>query len=733
MDIEDLSAEHDRPETESSVLVKTRFRNKKQNISEDLCLSSNLPEKFHVFVQTWGCAHNTSDSEYMTGLLAKYGYQVTLDGSQFTNGFKGPAEDHFRNAVLEGIKLGKRVVAAGCVPQSRPGADYLKGVSVIGVHQIDRIVEVVEETLQGNVVRFLDKKYTSSDTSNSMINSSSSPAGVALDLPKIRRNPLIEILAISTGCLNACTYCKTKQARGILASYPIEQLLDRAKQAFKEGVKELWLTSEDLGAYGRDLDRTTSSLICPGLSEKWPHHITLADLLAGLVPIIPAGCMLRLGMTNPPYILDQLVEIAEVLSHPRVYSFLHIPVQSGSDAVLDAMKREYTIEEFSNVVDYLMQNVKPPNLPPGAAHDTVNGSGALTIATDVICGFPTETDNDFNETVELIEKYQFPVLHINQFFPRPGTPAANMPRKASSSEVKSRTRRLHDLFRSYRTYDGRVGCEVRVLITEPSFDGKFWVGHTKAYEQILLPKDPDVYGRIVLVRIIECDKFFMRGIIIDSGPLDSIVFPDNNFNLPSLPLLIQNSIQLSKINYSTMVKPNQFSIYTLINSLRSDKTLAFYMGYMILIIAGICSAWKFTDLDLYKRFVNMNYGNPKNSAAILEKSLTKLRGDVNIASFAYLFVELVKYSMRNVSSMDLVQKRLSDFGKFVGERMIDVVYLRDKSTKRDIRLYNALIFLKSNFWKNLFNKEADELERDGMDENICKMNFQLYLTHFFLN
>ncbi|CAH8566323.1 unnamed protein product [Schistosoma mattheei] len=629
MDIEDLSAEHDRPETESSVLVKTRFRNKKQNVTEDLCLSSNLPEKFHVFVQTWGCAHNTSDSEYMTGLLAKYGYQVTLDGSQFTNGcesagdisstadlacacqdngdqccskeknfdkskavlsncdakknadvwvlnsctVKGPAEDHFRNAVLEGIKLGKRVVAAGCVPQSRPGADYLKGVSVIGVHQIDRIVEVVEETLQGNVVRFLDKKYTLSDISNAMINSSSSPAGVALDLPKIRRNPLIEILAISTGCLNACTYCKTKQARGILVSYPIEQLLDRAKQAFKEGVKELWLTSEDLGAYGRDLDRTTSSLICPGLSEKWPHHITLADLLAGLVPIIPAGCMLRLGMTNPPYILDQLVEIAEVLSHPRVYSFLHIPVQSGSDAVLDAMKREYTIEEFSNVVDYLMQNVKPPNLPPGAAHDSVNGSGALTIATDVICGFPTETDKDFNETVELIEKYQFPVLHINQFFPRPGTPAANMPRKASSSEVKSRTRRLHDLFRSYRTYDGRIGCEVRVLITEPSFDGKFWVGHTKAYEQILLPKDPDVYGRIVLVRIIECDKFFMRGIIIDSGPLDSIIFSDNNFNLSSLPLLVQNSIQLSKINYTTMVKPNQFSIYTLINSLRSDKTL----------------------------------------------------------------------------------------------------------------------------------------------------------------
>ncbi|KAK4468343.1 hypothetical protein MN116_008137 [Schistosoma mekongi] len=652
MDIEDLSVEHDRPETVSTVLVKTKFRNKKQQVSDDLCLSSYLPERFHIFVQTWGCAHNTSDSEYMTGLLAKYGFQVTLDGSQFVNvselgtdlpyecqgnnsdeccsgeknskgrkdvsphfsakmkadiwvlnscTVKGPAEDHFRNAVLEGLKLGKRIVACGCVPQSRPGADYLKGVSVVGVHQIDRIVEVVEETLQGNVVRFLDKK--SSKSSPNSVGHHESSAGIALDLPKIRRNPLIEILAISTGCLNACTYCKTKHARGVLASYPIEQLLDRAKQAFAEGIKELWLTSEDLGAYGRDINRTTSSLVCPSLSEKWPHHMTLADLLAGLVPLIPPGCMLRLGMTNPPYILDQLVEIAEVLSHPRVYSFLHIPVQSGSDAVLDAMKREYTVEEFSSVVDYLMKSVKPPNLPPYALHDAPNGSGALTIATDVICGFPTETNNDFEETFELIEKYHFPVLHINQFFARPGTPAANMSRKANPSEVKHRTRRLHDLFRSYRTYDGRIGCEVRVLITEPSFDGKFWVGHTKAYEQILLPKLPDVYGCIVLVRITECDKFFMRGIIIDSGPFDSIVFSDSSkdrtpsLSLSSLPSLIQNPIQSCQKN-NTVVKGSQYNLLTFYSSLRNDKSLAIYISYAMLIIAGIFYALKFTDLDM---------------------------------------------------------------------------------------------------------------------------------------
>lgn len=98
-----------------------------------------------------------------------------------------------------------------------------------------------------------------------------------------------------------------------------------------EGVKELWLTSEDLGAYGRDLSRSEHPLATtpPQVASRWPDHLTLVDLLFALVPVIPAGCMLRLGMTNPPYILDQLAEVAAVLRHPRVYAFLHIPVQSG--------------------------------------------------------------------------------------------------------------------------------------------------------------------------------------------------------------------------------------------------------------------------------------------------------------------------------------------------------------------------------------------------------------------
>lgn len=132
---------------------------------------------------------------------------------------------------------------------------------------------------------------------------------------------------------------------------------------------------------------------------------------------------LRIGMTNPPYILDHLDEIGKVLNHPNVYKFMHIPVQSGSDAVLQDMKREYNRDDFCRVVDSLRRDV------PG-----------VSVATDVICGFPTETDADFEDTLSLCQQYQFPSLFINQFYPRPGTPAASMTRVTSTKDVKKRTK-----------------------------------------------------------------------------------------------------------------------------------------------------------------------------------------------------------------------------------------------------------------------------------------------------
>merc|ERR1719268_196702 len=147
---------------------------------------------------------------------------------------------------------------------------------------------------------------------------------------------------------------------------------------------------------------------------------------------------------------------------------MHIPVQSGSDAVLSDMKREYKRSDFTRVVDTLRKDV------PG-----------VSIATDVICGFPTETDLDFQDTLTLCRDYQFPSLFINQFYPRPGTPAALMKRVTSTKDVKKRTKAVTDVFHSY--------------------------------EQVLVPKDDDLMGKLVTVRVTETSKFSMVGKLVSDA------------------------------------------------------------------------------------------------------------------------------------------------------------------------------------------------------------------------
>merc|ERR1719336_2822958 len=149
----------------------------------------------------------------------------------------------------------KYIVAAGCVPQGDKKINELDGVSVVGVQQIDKIVYVVEETLKGNKVQLFSQKRIKDGKRKRK------DGGASLHLPKIRRNPLIEIIAINTGCLNQCTYCKTKHARGDLGSYPVEDIVGRVRAVMAEGVKEIWLTSEDVGAYGLDINTNIAELL----------------------------------------------------------------------------------------------------------------------------------------------------------------------------------------------------------------------------------------------------------------------------------------------------------------------------------------------------------------------------------------------------------------------------------------------------------------------------------------
>ena len=176
-----------------------------------------VPGTQKIFVKTYGCSHNISDSEYMEGMLAAYGYRITNqeDADLYLINsctVKDPSQAAFVNMVNKGKAEGKHVVVAGCVPQGDKSIPTLQDVSQVGITQIDRVVEVVESTLAGEKVQLLKKKKLPS-----------------LDLPKKRKNRLVEIIPLSTGCLGSCTYCKTKHARGVLGSYQLEALIDRVK------------------------------------------------------------------------------------------------------------------------------------------------------------------------------------------------------------------------------------------------------------------------------------------------------------------------------------------------------------------------------------------------------------------------------------------------------------------------------------------------------------------------
>ncbi|KAJ1388575.1 TRAM domain [Sesbania bispinosa] len=411
-----------------------------------------------------------SDSEYMAGQLSAFGYSLSDNPDEAdlwlinTCTVKSPSQSAMDTIITKGKSSNKPLVVAGCVPQGSRDLKELEGISIVGVQQIDRVVEVVEETLKGHEVRLLTRKKLPT-----------------LDLPKVRKNKFVEILPINVGCLGACTYCKTKHARGHLGSYTIDSLVGRVKSVISEGVKEIWLSSEDTGAYGRDIG------------------VNLPTLLKALVAELPADAstMLRVGMTNPPFILEHLKEIAEILRHPCVYSFLHVPVQSGSDAILSAMNREYTVGEFRTVIDTLTELVPE-----------------MQIATDIICGFPGETDEDFAQTVNLIKEYKFPQVHISQFYPRPGTPAARM-KKVPSNVVKKRSRELTNVFEAFTPYSGMEGKVERIWITDVATDGVHLVGHTKGYIQVLVLAPDNMLGTSAMVKITSVGRWSVFGEVIE--------------------------------------------------------------------------------------------------------------------------------------------------------------------------------------------------------------------------
>lgn len=400
-----------------------------------------------VHIETSGCAFNVADGEAMAGLLARDGFRLETDPARAdvvilnTCTVKDRTFLDFRRR-LHGLRERAhggplpRVVVAGCIPPAYAQTSLLEGVSTVSPDAIDRIGEVVRDTLRGRVVQA----------------AAPSPLRARPGLPSVRRDPLVEILPIARGCLSACAFCQTRISRGRLVSFSAHDILERARRALDEGVKQIWLTGQDTGTWGRDIGGSLPGLI-----------VSLLDL--------PGDFSVRLGMTSPQWVLPALPAWLDLFEHPKMFTFLHVPIQSGSDRVLRLMRREGTAAQFERLAEAFRSRY-----PEG------------TLLTDLIAGFPGETDEDFRATLDLVDRLALPGINVSRFSARPGTAAARMA-AVHPPVIAARTRNLMLRVRRHaRAWHGaRIGRRFPVLVERVRGDG-LAIGRTRAYRSILFDR-----------------------------------------------------------------------------------------------------------------------------------------------------------------------------------------------------------------------------------------------------
>jgi len=415
-----------------------------------------------IFIKTYGCSLNQSDSEVMAGLLKKAKFEIVEKSKEAdliiinTCTVKRPTEKRFFKYLDKVKKLNKPIIIAGCIPQTDP--EKVAGYSLVGTSQINNIVEIVEETINGGQLISLTKDKNQ-----------------RLNLPKIRKNPIVEIIPICEGCLGEpCAYCKVKSARGDLRSYPKEEILKQINKAIRERVKEVWITSQDTGCYGKDIGENLISL--------------LKEIIK-----IPGDFKIRLGMLNPNHILEYLDELIEVYKSEKMFKFLHIPVQSGNDEILKAMRRKYIVEEFKQIIKRFKKAI--PN---------------ITISTDIICGFPGETEEQFNDSLNLIKEIKPDVLNRSRFWPRPKTEAAEMENQVHGKETKRRSQLLTSIFHNISRMNNEkwLDWQGEVLVDEKGKDNTF-IGRNFAYKPIIL-NGKFKLGDIVKVKIYKVTAHDLR-------------------------------------------------------------------------------------------------------------------------------------------------------------------------------------------------------------------------------
>jgi MiaB-like tRNA modifying enzyme len=413
-----------------------------------------------IHLRSFGCSANTADTETLTGCLTTAGYTLTDSETNAdliiynTCAVKGPTENRIIDA-LKRIPTNKKVIVAGCLPlvSFERLSREVRFDGVVGPAAGETIVEVVRRVLSGETVVQLK------DTSAAM---------PRLNLPRAPVNPVVSIVPVNYGCLGSCAFCCVVHARGHLRSYPIPEIVQRVKTDLATGAKEFWITSQDTACYGRE------------------RGTNLAALLKA-VTAVEGDFRVRVGMMTPNVVTPFLSQLLEAYADPKVFKFVHLPVQSGDDQVLRRMRRFHTAAEFKQTVQAFREAFPE-----------------ITVSTDVICGFPTETQAAFENTLMLLREVQPDVTNVSKFFARPNTAAWNMEAEAvEKSEIKHRSSEAAKVAKQSALERNQrwVGWRGEILVDELGKVEGSWIGRNFAYKPVTIKSNAELLGKKVLVQV----------------------------------------------------------------------------------------------------------------------------------------------------------------------------------------------------------------------------------------
>lgn len=401
-----------------------------------------------IWVESYGCSASFADAEMISGLIVNGGHSLAESSRDADLNLivTCSVKDATANKMVNRIKRlkSKPLIVAGCLAKAEPKSvqKFSPNASLLGPNSIGKTLQIIDTTLQGKKrIELEDSDVTKTG------------------LPKVRLNPVVGIVEIASGCMSECTFCQTKLARGDLQSYRLGDIVRQVTQEIKEGCKEVWLTSTDNGCYGLDIGTSLPELV-------------------NKVSEIPQDFMIRVGMMNPMYMPKIKTDLVKSFENDKVFKFLHVPVQSGSNKILHEMKRGHTAETFRDIVNRVRTRFP-----------------RFTISTDVIVGFPGETQEDFEDTVNLIKETKPDVVNLSRYSQRPGTPAAEMV-QIPVAEVKNRSKKLFDIINKISLQNNQewIGWTGTVLFDEQTDDAIR--GRNFAYKPVFVEESVKVGDKV---------------------------------------------------------------------------------------------------------------------------------------------------------------------------------------------------------------------------------------------